>query len=1110
MKEPAARAATFLFTDIEGSTQLVKLLRDRYPDVQSRHQQLVRDAFAEHGGQEIDTQGDAFFAVFARARDAVLSAVAVRRALAGESWPEDVELRLRIGIHTGEALVTDDRYHGLPVHRAARICALGHGGQILISEATRHLLEDEERSLDGVEFRDLGEHELKDFDRPVRLFGVYPVDLPEPERKVAQPRTSAPVSALPGPLTTTPPSPFVGRSSELAALRALLPLAEDDRLRLALLAGEPGSGKSRLVRELAHGAGAEGVLVLYGSCDAVVNTPYQPFVEALDFLVGVLPPDVLRWCVGTGGGELTRLLPDLPARLGPLGAPSKADPDTERHRLHTGISDLLERVGQQQPVLLVVDDLHWADPSTLHLFRHLARVGGTRTLMLATYRDREPESRPVLTGALADISRLEGLTRIRLEGLERDDIDEFVRRSAAGDVEASEVAPSISELTAGNPFLLCELWRALVESDALEVAEGRIRLTQPIAEISSPESVREVVQFRLSKLGDETRALLEVAAVIGAEFELRVLRTAASLGAALFPAALDDAVRSGTIEELPGPALTHRFTHELVRRAVSDDLTGVRRAELHNRVGEALEEVHAANPARVLPALAHHFTLAAAVSGPQRAVHYNVKAAEAALSALAYEDAGARYTQALELGVDGDRERAQLQIQRGRAFHFASQWYDALDAFSSAAILGRELGDAQLLAEAALGYEEASNIPGITDLTAIELLGEARASLGPEDSALLARVLSALSRALGLRRDDLDDARAARESAIEMARRLDDPATLALVLTQEDPRYRTGSPEEALAILQEGRELASEMDASYLVLEATWRTIATLVSLGDLVAAREELVTYRRLVDESRQPVKLYSAEVFGSALALCDGRLDDAEAMAERAARYEEEMRAPPSGSYGIQLFGIRREQGRLEELRPIVHMLGEGETTSWAWRPGLVALLVELALDEEARAEMARLRADDFESVVREFSVPSLVYLADACSALADRESAGPLYKGLSPLAGRMVQIGQVTACYGSADRYLGMLATVGQEWDVAEAHFERALLLNRQVGANTWTAHTAYQYARMLRERGRNGDEARAREQLAHAALACAQFGLRGLADKLERLEQPGTAV
>src|SRR5262249_12043653 len=157
--------------------------------------------------------------------------------------------------------------------------------------------------------------------------------------------------------------------------------------------------------------------------------------------------------------------------------------------------------------------------------------------------------------------------------------------------------------------------------------------------------VREVVQFRLSRLDEQTRSLLEVAAVIGAEFELGVLQNAVPLPVGAFSTALDEAVRGGMVEELPG--LTHRFTHELVRRAVADYLTGVRRAELHLRVGEALEEVHAANPARVLPALAHHFTLAAPIGDSKRAVEYNVRAAESAMGTLAYEDAAAHFAQAL-------------------------------------------------------------------------------------------------------------------------------------------------------------------------------------------------------------------------------------------------------------------------------------------------------------------------------------------------------------------------------------------------------------------------------------------------------------------------------
>src|SRR5215204_5893502 len=200
--------------------------------------------------------------------------------------------------------------------------------------------------------------------------------------------TAATPPGLPGPLRLTPSFPFVGRERELATLRTLLPDAEGDGARVALLAGEAGSGKSRLVRELAHNAAADGALVLYGACDAVVRTPYGPFVTALEQLVRVSDPDVFRTDLGTGGGELTRLLPDLRQRVGELPDPVPGDPDTERHRLHTAVADLLANVTRRHAVLLPIEDLHWADAPTLLLLRHLARsVGNTRLLLLATFGD---------------------------------------------------------------------------------------------------------------------------------------------------------------------------------------------------------------------------------------------------------------------------------------------------------------------------------------------------------------------------------------------------------------------------------------------------------------------------------------------------------------------------------------------------------------------------------------------------------------------------------------------------------------------------------------------------------------------------------------------------
>jgi class 3 adenylate cyclase len=185
MAGSAPTAATFLFTDIEGSTRLLKRLRDRYGAALEDHRRLLREAFAAYDGREVDTQGDAFFVAFPRARDAVLAAVEAQRELAAHAWPEGADVRVRIGIHTGEATVAENRYVGLSVHRAARICALARGGQILISQTTRHILEDEEEPVRGVELVDLGERALKDLDQPVRLTEVVIRDLPERMRAPA-------------------------------------------------------------------------------------------------------------------------------------------------------------------------------------------------------------------------------------------------------------------------------------------------------------------------------------------------------------------------------------------------------------------------------------------------------------------------------------------------------------------------------------------------------------------------------------------------------------------------------------------------------------------------------------------------------------------------------------------------------------------------------------------------------------------------------------------------------------------------------------------------------------------------------------------------------------
>ena len=306
----------------------------------------------------------------------------------------------------------------------------------------------------------------------------------------------------------------------------------------------------------------------------------------------------------------------------------------------------------------MLEDGHWADAPTLLLLRHLARAAGNaRVLLLATFRDTEADVPEALSETLADLRRSDDVVRLRLAGLSDDDVAEFVRRAAGGDAGAGppELARAIGELTDGNAFLVCELWRALVETGIVEVADGTIRLTRPLAELGTPESVREVVSQRLSRLAPATTDLLELAATAGPEFELDIVRRAAGLGEPELLAALDEAVRSGMIEELPSRRLAYRFTHELVRRALYDRLSGVRRAELHLRVGEALERAERPLGPRPRRPRAPLRRRRAARRSRSAASSTTSAAARAAAAALAFDEAAARLRTALELGIESPR-----------------------------------------------------------------------------------------------------------------------------------------------------------------------------------------------------------------------------------------------------------------------------------------------------------------------------------------------------------------------------------------------------------------------------------------------------------------------
>ena len=557
-------------------------------------------------------------------------------------------------------------------------------------------------------------------------------------------------------------------------------------------------------------AAGDGALVLYGACDAVVRTPYGPFVEALDHLARVTDPPSCAPRSAPAGGELTRLLPDLPARVGELPPPVKADPDTERHRLHTAVTDLLAGVSRAGRCCSC--SRTGTGPTRRRCCccaTSRAPPASARLLLLATFRDTEADVPEALSETLADLRRSDDVVRLRLAGLSDDEVGR-VRAPRRGRRPRRRRRPSsrsaIGDLTDGNAFLVCELWRALVETGVVEVVDGAIRLTRPLAELGTPESVREVVSQRLSRLAprDHRRCSSSPPPPDRSSSSTSSAR-AAGLAEPELLAALDEAVRSGMIEELPSRALAYRFTHELVRRALYDRLTrrAPRRAAPARRRG-ARGAPRAARAARS-PTSRTTSPPPRRSAAPSAASTTTCCAARAATAALAFDEAAARLRTALELGIESPRRaRRGATSSSARASHRAGKALDALEAFTAAAEIARELGDAELLARAAIGYEDACWRPGIADQGAVELLEEAAAALGDESSELRVGLLGGLARALDFQGEHERGA-IVRTSAIAMARRLDDRTGLATVLVRSYWSRGTSSLEEILEMLTEAQ-----------------------------------------------------------------------------------------------------------------------------------------------------------------------------------------------------------------------------------------------------------------------------------------------------------------
>jgi DNA-binding SARP family transcriptional activator len=637
------RTVTFLLTDIEGSTAAWEADADAMAVALARHDELVEQVVTSRGGRLIKTrgEGDATFSVFERASAAAAAAIELQDAIFHEPWGLQDPMRIRVALHTGEVELRDGDYFGRAVNRAARLRSLAVAGQILCSGAIAELVVD---SLpDDVVLADLGMRQLRNLARPEHVFEL------RLETASDVPPTQAGDEPLerPGlPAVLTGPGPFVGRGRELEGLVSAWQTVLAGGTHAVLIAGEPGVGKTRLAGEWSQQAYQRGAMVLYGRCDEDLGAPYQPFAEALRSLVRCLGASRLR---GMRGVEaLLTLVPGLTEVLPDLAAPTRADPETERYALFDAVVALLELASAGAPVVLILDDLHWAAKPTLLLLRHLLRFGDRAPVQIVgTYRSTDLDRSHPLAAMLADLHRAAGsgtANRLALSGLDEADVTAYVTEAGYHD---EELARALASVTGGNPFFLIEALRHVDETGGV---------WDPT---TLPQGVRETVSRRLSRLTAETNTALAAAAVVGSRFALDLVEKVVEED---LVDAFDEACKAGIVIEEPGGR--YRFNHAIVRQSLLAELPSVRRLRLHQRIATTLENEPGTDD-ELLAELAHHYFECAWAGNAAKAVEYCRRAADQAVARLAYEGAADLYGQALHALEEIDDELPDRDDQAG-------------------------------------------------------------------------------------------------------------------------------------------------------------------------------------------------------------------------------------------------------------------------------------------------------------------------------------------------------------------------------------------------------------------------------------------------------------
>ena len=903
--------------------------------------------------------------------------------------------------------------------------------------------------------------------------------------------------------------PFVGRQAEQDKLAARLDDVSQGRGALALIGGEPGVGKTRLSEELLADARERGMLTFTGHCYEEGTAPFTPFVEILEQMVREIPADVLREALGDAAPDVVRLVPEIHRVVDDIPPPAELTPEQQRRVLFNAVLDLLRRLTARQPVVLLLDDLHWADEATLGLLQHLTpHLAGMRLLAVGTYRDVELDVGKPFEKAMAALVRQKQAERLRLRRLPREAVAELLT-ALGGSEPPRTLVQVIFHETEGNPFFVGEVYQHLSEEGKLFDEAGQWKQDLSVDELDVPEGVRLVVGRRLERLSEATPKLLTAAAVVGRRFDLKLVEALSGLDSDAFLEAIEEAETAKlVVSEREGRETSCVFTHELIRNTLLGALSLPRRQRLHAQVAEVMERVYQSDLTRHAPALAHHLYEAGAVADETKTIRFLILAGEQSLETGAFEEARRDFDLAMSLLPADDREnRASLLWKRGLAQRSLGLWKEAIDDWETALPIYEELADRQGIA---------TNCQELTHLyiwTAQPTQGVAVArrglqALGREPSADRCRLLGHCAWSLGLARE-LESADAMMQQALAMAEELSDPRLQGEV-------FRLSSYHHYYC-----NRRREQMEATGRAVELL-RPTRALDKLADALANRQWSSVLAGRPDEVARTQ-------------------EETRALAERLGLLDTEVHARISEGQRDWLTAADLDalESYLQQAMTLIASIGgqwsfipeawQSQASLWRGRPEEARARAQSSFDHEPQAnvhtghgwgqlflcECSVGHADSALALLdeRPDGLPragtlngpgpwqALFKTVEGLALLGERDRAAELY----PLTVEAIATDTVVTMDAShlLQTIAGIAAAAGQRWDEAQNHFETALGLADEIPFRSEQAEARYWYARMLLDRNASGDREKARDLLDTALEVYREIGMLKHVEMTERL-------